>query len=181
MAQFSRERLTAAALLGAGQFGKVYLAVDSSAPGTLPGELASRAVKLLHTAGSSEDMEDFVREMTTLLDVRGHDNICSLLGVDVSLKPWLAVFELLPYGDLKKALIGLSARRAALTVREQLHLARQVAAALEFVHAKGFVHMDVAARNVLLGAASQVKLTDFGLVRFKRRAGLFFYYQYYLY
>jgi serine/threonine protein kinase len=42
---------------------------------------------------------------------------------------------------------------------------RFLQAALEFVAAKGYVHMDVAARNVLLHTNNLVKLADFGITR----------------
>jgi len=50
-----------------------------------------------------------------------------------------------------------------LPARRALHIARQIASALEAVHAKGIVHRDVKPQNVLLGAQDQVKLIDFGL------------------
>jgi serine/threonine-protein kinase len=50
-----------------------------------------------------------------------------------------------------------------LPARRALHIARQIASALEAVHAKGIVHRDMKPQNVLLGARDQVKLIDFGL------------------
>lgn len=52
---------------------------------------------------------------------------------------------------------------APLPARRALHIARQIASALEAVHAKGIVHRDVKPQNVLLAAHDQVKLIDFGL------------------
>jgi serine/threonine-protein kinase len=54
---------------------------------------------------------------------------------------------------------------APLPARRALHIARQIASALEAVHAKGIVHRDVKPQNILLGAREQVKLIDFGLAK----------------
>ncbi|WP_437521171.1 serine/threonine-protein kinase [Sorangium sp. So ce726] len=54
---------------------------------------------------------------------------------------------------------------APLPARRALHIARQIASALEAVHAKGIVHRDVKPQNILLGARDQVKLIDFGLAK----------------
>ncbi|KYF77983.1 protein kinase [Sorangium cellulosum] len=54
---------------------------------------------------------------------------------------------------------------APLPARRALHIARQIASALEAVHAKGIVHRDVKPQNILLGAHDQVKLIDFGLAK----------------
>jgi len=46
----------------------------------------------------------------------------------------------------------------------RLHYIRQVAEALQEVHAKGFIHRDICPRNLLFtGDANILKLTDFGL------------------
>ena len=42
---------------------------------------------------------------------------------------------------------------------------RQVAQGMEYLCAEGYVHMDLAARNCLLGERSLVKIAEFGLVR----------------
>jgi serine/threonine protein kinase len=54
------------------------------------------------------------------------------------------------------------------TFLEILLFAEQTASALEYVVSKGFVHMDVAARNALLHTNNLVKLSDFGIVRDSR-------------
>ena len=48
---------------------------------------------------------------------------------------------------------------------EQLHLAAQPAAGLAYMAKKGFLHLDIAARNCLVSGGNVVKVADFGLTR----------------
>ncbi|HEX6993765.1 MAG TPA: protein kinase [Gammaproteobacteria bacterium] len=67
------------------------------------------------------------------------------------------VTELLPGGDLVPLVGG--------PPQQWVAAARAVAAALAAVHAAGFVHGDVKARNVLFDASGRAKLIDFGSAR----------------
>lgn len=49
--------------------------------------------------------------------------------------------------------------------QQQVQWLVEVAAGLNHVHSKGFLHRDVAARNVLLDSQLRAKLSDFGLAR----------------
>ncbi len=51
------------------------------------------------------------------------------------------------------------------TLAEQLSIARQICAALEYAHAHNIVHRDLKPENVLIAPDGVVKLTDFGLAR----------------
>ncbi len=42
-------------------------------------------------------------------------------------------------------------------------IGQQLAAGMGYIHSKRFVHMDLAARNVLVGDGGQLKVADFGL------------------
>lgn len=59
--------------------------------------------------------------------------------------------------------LAAALRRGPLATGEAVTVGRQVAAALAAVHARGLVHGDLKAENVLLSAAGQAKVVDFGL------------------
>jgi len=161
--QIDREDLTGVEVLGAGQFGRVYLAVQSSGDDD-PDSDVQRAVKLLRDGASASDKEEFTRE-AEIMTYMTHRNIVQIVGTSMVYRPWLVVLEMMQYGDLKKVLQTAQNKGMELTFIEFLIMAEQLAAALEHVSQKGYVHMDVAARNALLHTNNLVKLSDFGITR----------------
>ena len=80
-------------------------------------------------------------------------------------KPWLMVLEFLDYGDLRNVLKGCESKGIRLTYGEQLNAAVQIAKGMSYIASKRMIHMDLAARNVLVGRNNLVKVADFGLTR----------------
>ncbi|MDP9411932.1 MAG: protein kinase [Actinomycetota bacterium] len=69
--------------------------------------------------------------------------------------------EYVPGGTLKERI----AREGPLDPAEASRLASQVAEALRAAHERGVVHRDVKSQNVLLSAAGDAKVADFGIAR----------------
>lgn len=72
--QINRDQLTGVKVLGAGQFGRVYLAVQHF--GDDPAKDVQRAVKLLRDGASLSDKEEFTRE-AEIMTYLNHPNIVS--------------------------------------------------------------------------------------------------------
>ncbi len=92
--QISRKGLAAIKAIGAGQFGKVYLAIVDG------NEDDQRAVKMLRSGAGNADRSEFLREAEVQLELGTHPNIVEFAGVAVQQRPWLVVLEFCQYGDL---------------------------------------------------------------------------------
>ena len=55
------------------------------------------------------------------------------------------------------------AARSRLTATQAVAIARQIGAALQFMHSRGMVHLDVKPANVMMAAGGTAVLVDFGL------------------
>eukprot|EP00042_Codosiga_hollandica_P014086 m.32234 g.32234 ORF g.32234 m.32234 type:complete len:1285 (-) comp42262_c0_seq3:186-4040(-) len=155
-----RDQLTAQYVLGAGQFGKVYLAdwIDENGK-------KSAAVKSFRTKALVGEKRNFLAEAQMMIELDS-PFVVKGLGVCLTRKPWLLVVEFMPYRDLGFLMIQCRKFALQLRVHELLHLATQLARALNYVAEQRIVHRDVAIRNVLLGPNNVAKLGDFGLSQF---------------
>ena len=141
--------------MGRGAVGIVYRAYDLA---------TSRYVALKVIAARGAEGEDarFEREGSVLAGL-SHPGIVKLVafGTFDDLTPFLAM-EWLEGEDL-----AARHRRAPLSVREAVEVARQVAHALAAAHAAGIVHRDVKPTNIFLITTADgtlsAKLVDFGV------------------
>ncbi|EGD76512.1 TK/HMTK protein kinase [Salpingoeca rosetta] len=159
----SRRDIKAIKVLGAGQFGTVWLALQRIRKGTKVSQ-KHRAVKLLRPGASELDQEDFLAEAITMSKL-DHPNLVSLVGVSVNHMPWLVVLEFMRYGDVKNVLVAAREKGIKLTYGEQLNLMLQLTSGMTYLASKRLVHMDLAARNCLLHTTNILKIGDFGLTK----------------
>jgi serine/threonine-protein kinase len=140
--------------IGEGGQGAVYKAVDTRLGRTvvikvLPAELTAREANL----------KRFERE-ARLASSLDHPNICT-------------IFDLGETGDVHyismQYVQGRNVRQLVnghpLEIESALRIAIQVADALSSAHAKGIIHRDIKAGNVMVTDAGQAKVLDFGLAK----------------
>ena len=149
-------------LLGRGGMGEVYLA--ERADGAFRMEAA---VKVAPLALASPDIEEHFRRERQFLASLDHPKVARLLdgGGGGSGLPYL-VMEFVDgltidrYSDLQK-----------LDASSRIGLMRQVLEALIYVHGRGVIHRDLKPSNILVDAAGNTKLLDFGTARLVDASG----------
>ena len=130
--------------IGAGGMGEVYRGRDTR----LGREVAIKV--------SPERFSDrFEREAKAIASLN-HPNICTLHDVG----PNYLVMELVEGPALSDRI-----KQGALPLDEALHIARQIAEALEAAHEKGIVHRDLKPGNIKIKPDGAVKVLDFGLAK----------------
>ena len=130
--------------LGRGGSACVWRAVDGA------GRVAALKIPNAHAG-------DLLRHEHSLLATFAHANVVATLGIVSSHGGAALALEYLPGGDLV-ALAGSSPRH-------WLPALRGVCAALGELHARGYAHCDVKARNVLFATDDTPRLIDFAAAR----------------
>ncbi|XP_054714438.1 inactive tyrosine-protein kinase transmembrane receptor ROR1-like [Uloborus diversus] len=161
--------------LGEGAFGKVYCGELMQGNGGA-NNITPVAIKTLKENATQKTRNDFQREAELMSDLH-HPNIVCLLGVCVREEPMCMLFEYMSQGDLHEYLILHSPRSEDVSASSEegtphilelpdfLHIAKQIAAGMEYLSGHHYVHRDLAARNCLVGDHLTVKISDFGLSR----------------
>ncbi|MHB1424145.1 MAG: serine/threonine protein kinase [Gemmataceae bacterium] len=91
-----------------------------------------------------------------------HPNIIRILKVDTSPNNPYFVMEYFPAGNLKMRIM----RKEQDFLREKgLEILKQAATGLAFMNAKGWVHRDVKADNILVSSSGDVRVIDFALAQ----------------
>jgi hypothetical protein len=139
--------------IGAGGMGQVHLALDLSLERQV-------AVKLLPNAavGDAVARERLRREALAAASL-DHPLICKVHELAEAGGRLCLVMEYVPATRCTTAFAG------PLPLKQVLQVAGEVAEALQTAHARGLVHCDLRAVNLLLTATGHVKVMDFGLAR----------------
>jgi len=142
--------------LGAGGMGEVYRAHDAKLKRDV-------ALKILpaHVSQDVERLARFEREARILASLN-HPHIAVIYGVEDTVGVRALVLELVEGPTLAEQLA-----QGALSVREALSRARQIAEALDAAHEKGVVHRDLKPANIKVTPDGIVKVLDFGIAKMR--------------
>ena len=140
--------------LGEGGQGTVYKAVDSKLGRTvvikvLPAELTAKAANL----------KRFERE-ARLASSLDHPNICTIFDLDEINGINFISMQYIEGRNVRQLVNG-----RPLSLESALSITLQVADALAAAHARGIIHRDIKAGNVMVSPGGQVKVLDFGLAK----------------
>lgn len=160
--------LTPGPLLGQGASGLVHQALWREAPGTPPRPVA---LKLFKGAITSDGLP--AQEMAACLAAAGHPNLVGAIGrvddhpegADALVMPLLPPHwrALAMPPSLESCTRDIYDPALRLEGPAALRIARQVAGAAAHLHARGVLHGDLYAHNILWdGAAGEATLSDFG-------------------
>ncbi len=167
--------------IGEGGMGEVYRASDTRLQRDVALKILPQAF-----ARDAERMARFEREAQVLASLN-HPNIAAIHGLEESSGIRALVMELVegetlaerlgriqpsPHGPSPQrrgrsggAGSGEGSRGSLSAVDNTLHIAKQIAEALEYAHERGVVHRDLKPANVKITPEGMVKVLDFGLAK----------------
>src|ERR1041384_1206630 len=140
--------------IGEGGQGTVYRAIDTTLD-------RSAVVKVLppELTDSSSNLLRFERE-ARLASSLDHPNICTIFGLHKVADTHFIAMQYIEGRNVRELVAG-----RPLDLRQTLSIAIQVTNALGAAHARGIVHRDIKARNVMVSRNGSVKVLDFGLAK----------------
>lgn len=139
--------------LGKGSYGSVYKGILRK-----DHHVIDVAVKVL-TDMSPENSLALWKE-ARVMQMYDHPNVVRMYGVANDTEPFYLVMELVTGGALNDF---LKKKAKTMTNSRRTQILYEAALGIEYLHSKGCIHRDIAARNLLLDKV--VKVADFGLTR----------------
>ncbi|KAG0255667.1 hypothetical protein DFQ27_006122 [Actinomortierella ambigua] len=109
---------------------------------------------------ATESAKDAIQNEIRILDQLRHQFIIKFLGTTHMDGQLIIIMEYAESGSLKRAIDRRLLGGGWTTKRR---IVRQIAQGLDFMHAQNIMHLDLKSENVLLTAAMEVRLCDFGL------------------
>ena len=148
------------ASIGAGGMGEVFRARDTR----LGRDVAIKFLPDLFV-NDPDRLARFEREARALAALN-HPHIAQIYGIEESAGVRALVMELVEGPTLADRLAA-----GPIAIAETIHIARQMADALECAHERGIVHRDLKPANVKVREDGTVKVLDFGLAKASEPSG----------
>ncbi|PRP89036.1 hypothetical protein PROFUN_02314 [Planoprotostelium fungivorum] len=139
-------------VVGHGAFGIVYSAIWRES------KVAVKQIRSDYI--TTEQLKDFLGEVSILQNLRPHNNVVLFLGVSFPPQPLAIITEFCDGGSLYTYL-----QENTVEFAKKKEMMIGVAAGMIHLHAEGVIHRDLAVRNILLTKSMQPKVSDFGLSR----------------
>ncbi len=149
------ERYVFERVLGRGGMGVVIKAQDT----VLERSVAMKALSE-ELRDNAEAQRVFLAEARALATLR-HPNLVAVHDVTTIDGIALMVFEFVDGENLE----ARTSKGSRLSDRELVDVARQLAAALDYLHQRGVIHRDLKPANLILKPDGELKVIDFGLAR----------------
>ena len=147
--------------LGQGGMATVYLAEDLK-------HQRQVAIKVLRPElAAALGADRFLREIETTANLR-HPHILPAASTPATDSIGL-LFYVMPFVEGSRSATGWSARSSS-PIDDALQIAREVADALSYAHARGVIHRDIKPENILLESGHAV-VADFGIAQAVSAAG----------
>lgn len=138
-------------LIGRGGFADVYLGEHLYLN-------TKAAIKILQTRLTNEDSADFINEARMIANLV-HPHIVRVLDFGLQEEVPFLVMDFAPHGTLRQRY----PKGMLLAPERVVPHVKQVASALMYAHDRRLIHRDIKPENMLLSAADEVLLSDFGI------------------
>nr|XP_020663515.1 tyrosine-protein kinase HCK [Pogona vitticeps]XP_020663516.1 tyrosine-protein kinase HCK [Pogona vitticeps] len=150
--EIPRDSLKLEVVLGAGQFGEVWMATYN--------RHTKVAVKTMKPGTMS--VEAFLEE-ANLMKTLQHDKLVKLNAVVTKEEPIYIITEYMEKGSLLNFLKSDEGRAQPLP--KLIDFAAQISEGMAYIERKNYIHRDLRAANILVSAMLVCKIADFGLAR----------------
>jgi serine/threonine protein kinase len=157
--EIPRNYLKFGSTLGSGEFGVVCKGEWLTPQG--PREVA---LKVSHEDVPDTEKVKLLQE-AAIMKQFNHPNVVRLLGTVTVSEPPVLVVQYMKNGCLHLHLSELPKEMTELRKKQFLQFSFQIAQGMRYLSNKGFIHRDLATRNVLLDQELECKISDFGLSR----------------
>ena len=152
-------------VLGAGSFGKVFLAKSIADSDFVV------AIKAIQKKKMKEDIGQ-IREEISILQALDHPNIIRYHETFENDNYMYLVMEYCPGGELFDVISRKAQSEGSFNESEAASIMECLLKAIAHCHASKVAHRDIKPENVMIGKEGEIKLIDFGLSRQRKKKGV---------